>query len=109
MIRLSAELPNRPHLDLEHADFVWHVNVVPYAEVGPALCHHHVTLRDPLHVGAVVEQGAARLCLNIVQMQLTCVCACGDYEGLSHREKEGVAYTELLISKQQLPSSFIEL
>ena len=44
------------HLDLKHADFVGHVNVVPDTEVVPALGHHHITQRHPLHVGAVVEQ-----------------------------------------------------
>lgn len=58
------------YLDLEHADFVGHVNVVPDTEVVPALCHHHVTQRHPLHIGAVVEQRAVCLVLHVIQMEL---------------------------------------
>lgn len=57
-------------LDLEHADLVRHVNVIPDAEVCPALSYHHVALWDPLDIGTIVEQGTAGLRLHIIQVQL---------------------------------------
>ena len=43
------------YLDIKCGEFFWHVNVVPDADALPILGYHHITLWDPLYIGAVVE------------------------------------------------------
>lgn len=45
-------------------------DTVPHTEVCPALSHHNVTARHPLHVLAKTQQAAALLALQVIQMQL---------------------------------------
>lgn len=44
------------HLEGERGHFLRHLNVVPDTEVASVLSYHHIAQRDPLHVGAVVEE-----------------------------------------------------
>eukprot|EP00959_Pyramimonas_sp_CCMP1952_P474805 9503851-Pyramimonas_sp.AAC.15 len=64
-----------PYLDGEDGDLIRVVDGVPHAEVAPVLRHHHVALRHPLHVRAVVQHGGALLLRQVVKVQLPLLVA----------------------------------
>lgn len=49
---------------------VWIVDAVPDTQVAPALRHHHITARHPLHVLTEAEQAAALLSGQVEKVQL---------------------------------------
>ena len=66
---LGTESVISPHLQWEHGSLVGDVDVVPNAETGLVLGDDHVTLRDPLYVGTVGEEGGEALGLHVVEME----------------------------------------
>lgn len=59
---ISAE----PALRGSEPYLVGSMNVVPHAEGAPVLCHHHVAVRHPLDVRAVVQEGPSCLRPEVV-------------------------------------------
>ena len=68
MMRIMAK--TNADLDREHGDPLRSVDVVPHTQVASVLPHHHITTRHPLYIGAVVEDGGARLARYVVHVKL---------------------------------------
>lgn len=58
------------HPDRRHGDPLRCLNVVPYTQIVTVLSYQHITSRDPLHIGAEVEDHGLWAAFNIVQVQL---------------------------------------
>lgn len=59
-----------PHLDWEHGDALWAVDVVPDADVSPVLGDHHVAARHPLDIRAEAQHRGLHARLYVVEMEL---------------------------------------
>lgn len=56
--------------DVDSGLLVWCIDAVPDTQSVPALCHHHITAGNPLHIATVGQQGDTLLVAYVVQVQL---------------------------------------
>lgn len=57
-------------LDGHNSLLVRSIDAVPDTQVAPALCHYHITSRNPLHVTAVRQQGCTLLLGDVEEVQV---------------------------------------